>query len=42
MTKLVLEFIKRESDDETKYSTIYSNSKAEIVFTENEIDDAFE
>lgn len=42
MTELVLEFIKRESDGETKYSTIYSNSKAEIVFTENEIDDVFE
>ena len=31
VAKLVLEFIKIGSDDETKYSTIYSNLKAETA-----------
>ena len=31
MITLVLEFKKIESDDETKYSTFYSSSKAETI-----------
>ena len=36
------EFKKIESDDETKYSNFYTNSKAETVIVENSIDDVFE
>ena len=42
VTTLVLEFKKIENDDETKYSTFYSNSKAETIIDENDIDDIFE
>ena len=39
---LVLEFIKIENDDKTKYNTCYSNSEAEAIINENDIDDVFE
>ena len=42
VTTLVVEFKKIESDDETKYSTFYSNSKAEAVVNESNIDDIFQ
>ena len=38
MTTLVLEFKKIESEDKTKFDTFYSNSKAEIIINECEID----
>ena len=38
---LVLEFKKIQSDDKTKY-TFYSNSKAETIVNESEVDDVFE
>ena len=41
MTTLVLEFKKIENDDNTKYSTFYSNSKAEIIVNDRGINDAF-
>ena len=39
---LVLELKKIQSDDKTKYDTFYSNSKAETIVNESEIDDVFE
>ena len=42
MAELVLEFRKLENDDTTKYSTFYSNSKAETTINESDIDDVFE
>ena len=42
LTTLVLELKKIESDDETKYSIFYSNSKAETIINESNIDGAFE
>ena len=42
MKSLASEFKKIESDDETKYSNFYTNSKAETVIVENGIDDVFE
>ena len=42
MTTLVLVFQKIESKDETKYCTFYSNSNAETIINENDIDDVFE
>ena len=39
---LVLEFKKIESDDETKYTIFYSNSKSETISSESDIDDVFE
>ena len=42
MTTLVLEFQKMESDDETKYFTFHSNTKAETIINESDIDDVFE
>ena len=42
VTTLVLEFKKIEKDNETKYSTFYSNSKAKPVINESDIDDVFE
>ena len=39
MTTLVLEFKKMKNDDETKFSTTYSNSKAETIINESGIDD---
>ena len=42
VTTLVSEFKKIECDDETKYDTFYSNSKAEIIVNESDIDDVFQ
>ena len=42
MTTLVLLFRKIESEDNTKYDKFYSNSKAEIVTNEIDIDDVFQ
>ena len=39
---MVLEFKKIENDDKTKCSIFYSNSKAETVINESDIDDVFE
>ena len=41
MITLVLVFEKIESEDKTKYDTFYSNSKAEIIINESNIDDVF-
>ena len=41
MTTLVLVFKKIESEEETKYDTFYSSTKAEIIINENGIDDVF-
>ena len=40
MTTLVIEFKKTDSADATKYITFYSNSKAETIINESDIDDA--
>ena len=42
MTTLVLVFRKIEIEDNTKYDKFYSNSKAEIVTNEIDIDDVFQ
>ena len=42
VTALVLGFNKIENDDETKFTTFYSNSKAETIVNESDIDDIFE
>ena len=42
MTTLVLEFKKIESEDKIKYDTFYSNSKAEVIINDSDIDDVFE
>ena len=42
VTTLVLEFKKIESDNETKYSIFYSNSKAETIIKKSDIDDVLE
>ena len=42
LTTLVLEFKKIENDDKTKYNILYSNSKAETIINESDIDDVFE
>ena len=42
VTALALEFKKIETDDKTKYDTLYSNSKVETIINENDIDDVFE
>ena len=39
---LVIELKKTESDDATKYTTFSSNSKAEMIINESNIDDIFE
>ena len=44
MTTLVLGFKKiesLESEDKAKYNTFYSNSKAEMIINESDIDDVF-
>ena len=41
ITKLDVEYRKIESDDETKYSTFYLNSKAEKIFDKGDIDGVF-
>ena len=38
MTALLLEFKKIKTDDQTKYSIFISNSKAEIIINESDID----
>ena len=42
VTPLVIEFKKLESDDATKYTTLYSNSRAETIINESDNDDVFE
>ena len=42
VTTLVLEFKKIESDNETKYSIFYSNSKAETIIKKSDVDDVLE
>ena len=42
MKTLVLVFKKIECEDKTKYDTFYSNSKAEIIINESDIDDVFQ
>ena len=42
MTTLVIEFKTIESDVATKYTTFYSNLKAETIINESSIDNAFE
>ena len=42
MTTFVLVFKKIESGDKTKYDTFYSNSKAEIIINETDIDGVFQ
>ena len=42
VTTLVLVLKTIESKDKTKYGNFYSNSKAEIIINENDIDDVFE
>ena len=41
MATLVLLFKKIESENKTTYDTFYSNSKAEIIISESDIDDVF-
>ena len=41
MKTLVLVFKKTESEEKTKYDTFYSNTKAEIIINESDIDDVF-
>ena len=41
VTTLVLVFKKIESENKTKYETFYSNSKAEIMINESDIDNLF-
>ena len=41
VTTLVLMFKKLESEDKTKYEIFYSNSRAEIIIKESDIDGAF-
>ena len=42
MATLVLVFKKIKSDDKTRYDTFYSNSKAEIIIHESDIDHVLE
>ena len=42
MRALVLEIKKIESADKAKYNTFCSNSKAETIINESDIDDVFE
>ena len=42
MTALKIEFKKIENDDATKCTTFYSNSKAQTIVNESDIDDVFE
>ena len=42
ITTLILEFTKIEIDDGTEFSTFYSNSKAETIINESDIDDITE
>ena len=38
---LILQSLKKESDDKTKYDTFYSNSKAETIANKSDIDNLF-
>ena len=38
----LVEFEKIESDDKTRYDTLYSNSKAELIINGSDMDDGFE
>ena len=42
MTTLVLVFKKIESEDKTTFDNFYSNSKAEVIINESDIDDVFQ
>ena len=42
VARLVLELKKIENDDKTKHEIFYSNSKAETIIDESDIDDVFE
>ena len=42
VTTLVLELKKIEDNDETKYTTFYSNSKADTIINKSDINDIFE
>ena len=42
VTTLIVGFKKIESDNAAKYTTFYSNSKAETIIYESKIDDVFE
>ena len=42
VTTLFLEFENIEKDDKTKYDSYYSQSKAETIINESDIDDIFE
>ena len=42
VTTLVFVFKKIETEDKTKYDTFYSDSKAEIIINESDIDDLFQ
>ena len=41
MATLVLKFKKIQSNDKTIYSTFYSNSKAETIINESDINEVF-
>ena len=40
--KLVLEFKKIKSDDETKYTTFYTSSETEVIIDGSDLEDLFE
>ena len=42
MTTLILVFKMKENEYETKFDNFYSSSKAEIIITESDTNDAFE
>ena len=42
VTTLVLVFKKVESEDKTKFDNFYSNSKAEMIINESDINDVFQ
>ena len=42
VSTIVLVYKKREKEDKTKYDNFYSNSKAEIIFKESNIDNVFQ
>ena len=42
MATLVLMFKKIESEDKTKFESLYLRSKVEIIFNESDIDNVFE
>ena len=42
VSTIVLVYKKREKEDKTKYDNFYSNSKAEIIIKESNIDNVFQ